>query len=329
MNRKVLITGGAGYIGSHLCKRLAAEGWEPVTFDNLSTGNAWAVRWGPLCQGDLLDETALAEAFETHRPAAVMHLAALSSVAGSMQDPELYYRVNLQGTINLLAAMRRAEVRQVIFSSTASVYGAPQRTPIPEGHPLHPINPYGNSKLMAERLLFDFERSHGIASVSLRFFNAAGADGAGELGEQRSGETHLIPLALEVALGRRAALDLFGRDYRTPDGSCIRDYVHVEDIAAAHIRALDYLRRGGLGIALNLGSDAGFSVLEVIEGLRRITGAKIPLVERPRRAGDPDELVSDSSAAREILGWRPERSDLDSILGSAWAWAKSRSAAVS
>ncbi len=324
MNRKVLITGGAGYIGSHLSKRLAAEGWEPVVFDNLSTGNAWALKWGAFHEGDLLDEASLDRVFAAQRPAAVMHLAALSAVSESMRDPGLYYRVNLQGTLNLLGAMRRAEVPHIVFSSTASVYGAPQKTPIPEGHPLHPINPYGNSKLMAERILFDFERSHGISSVALRYFNAAGADSQGELGEQRVGETHLIPRALEVALGRRDSLELYGTDYRTPDGSCIRDYVHVEDIAAAHIQALAYLQRGGHGIALNLGSDAGFSVLQVIEALRRITGTRLPLVERPRRPGDPDELVSDSSAAREILGWRPERSELDSIIASAWAWAKSR-----
>lgn len=329
MNRKVLVTGGAGYVGSHLCKRLAAEGWEPVVFDDLSLGNAWAVKWGPLVEGDLLDERALAAAFAAHRPEAVMHLAAASSVAESVRDPERYYRVNLQGTLNLLAAMRRAGVEQVVFSSSASVYGVPQRTPIPEGHPLQPINPYGNSKLMAERLLFDLERSHGIASVALRYFNAAGADLEGELGEQRREETHLIPLALDVALGRRGHLELYGRDYRTSDGTCIRDYVHVADIAAAHVRALDYLRRGGVGIALNLGSDSGFSVLQVLETLSEITGREIPLVEKPRRAGDPDELVSDSRAARQILGWQPESSDLATILGSAWRWARAQAAAVS
>ena len=322
MTRSVLVTGGAGYIGSHLCKLLAAEGWTPVVFDNLSTGNAWAVKWGPFVEGDILDEAALAAAFAAHRPDAVMHLAALSAVGESMADPERYYRVNLQGTLNLLGAMRRAEVGKVVFSSTASVYGTPQETPIPEGHPLHPINPYGSSKLMAERLLFDFERSHGIASVALRYFNAAGADPECELGEERAQETHLIPLALKVALARQPTLDLYGRDYRTPDGTCIRDYVHVTDIARAHVLALAYLDRGGAGIALNLGSDSGFSVLEVLDALRRVTGRDIPTVDKPRRAGDPDELVSDSTAAREILGWRPAHSDLDSIAGSAWAWAK-------
>jgi UDP-glucose-4-epimerase GalE len=328
MTRKVLVTGGAGYIGSHLCKLLAAEGWTPVAFDDLSSGNAWAVQWGPLVEGDLLDEAALAAAFETHRPVAVMHLAALSSVGDSILEPERYYRVNLQGTLNLLAAMRRAEVARLVFSSTASVYGAPRATPIAEGHPLHPINPYGSSKLLAERLLLDFERSHGISSVALRYFNAAGADPGGELGEERSQETHLIPIALQVALDRRRRLDLYGRDYRTPDGTCIRDYVHVTDIAAAHLLALKYLEEGGAGIALNLGSDRGFSVLEVVEALRRITGREIPAVDKPRRPGDPAELVSDSRAAREILGWRPQFSDLDSIVASAWAWAKTREDAV-
>lgn len=328
MKRSVLVTGGAGYIGSHLCKRLAAEGWEPVVLDDLSIGNAWAVKWGPLIEADLLDDTALAAVFEEYRPAAVMHLAALSSVAESMRAPERYREVNVTGTAKLVAAMRRAGVPHLVFSSSASVYGLPERSPIGEDHPLRPINVYGETKLEAEQLLAGPALAEGVAAVSLRYFNAAGADPAGEIGERRREESHLIPLAMEVAAGRRPVLELHGRDYATPDGTGIRDYVHVTDIAAAHIRALEYLHRGGTAAAFNLGSDRGFSVLEVIEALRSITGREIPLIERPRRPGDPDCLVGDSAAARERLGWRPEHSDLESILVTAWRWAQARAAAA-
>ena len=320
MSRKILVTGGAGYIGSHVCKALAGSGWEPVTYDTLATGNAWAVKWGPLVRGDIIDRAALDAAFAAHRPAAVMHLAALSSVAESMTHPERYYSVNVHGTLALLEAMRDAGVPHIVFSSTASVYGSPQETPIPETHPLDPINPYGKSKLMAERMLSDFARHHGITSVSLRYFNAAGADPNGELGECRETETHLIPIAIDVARGRRPKLQIFGRDYRTRDGTCVRDYIHVSDIATAHVWALDYLRDGGTTTALNLGTEAGASVLEVLDGLRRVSGQPIPTEDRPRRPGDPDELVSESSIARELLGWRPKHSDLDAILRTAWAW---------
>ena len=317
----VLVTGGAGYIGSHACKALAAAGYTPVTYDNLSIGNRWAVRWGPLERGDILDAARLHEVIKTHRPVGVLHFAALALVGESMTLPGLYYRTNTTGALILIEACRIHDVAAFVFSSTCAVYGTPERTPITEDTPTQPINPYGASKLMVERILDDYDMAHGLRHVALRYFNAAGADPDGEIGEARDVETHLVPLALEALLGRHPALKVFGTDYPTADGTAVRDYIHVADLAAAHVRALDGLLAGGPSRKLNLGTGRGYSVREVLDACARVAGREVPHETGPRRPGDPPTLVADPAAALELLGGDLlARSDLDTIIETAWAW---------
>ncbi len=316
----ILVTGGAGYIGSHACKALAAAGYRPVVLDNLVYGHASAVRWGPLEVGDLADPARLREVFSRYRPAAVMHFAAYAYVGESVENPAKYYENNVAGTLNLLAAMRESGSEQLVFSSTCASYGHPQTDRIAESHPQVPINPYGRSKLMMEQILADYSQAYGLRSISLRYFNAAGADADGEVGEDHDPETHLIPIILEAAAGRRPSVQVFGTDYDTPDGTCIRDYIHVADLAAAHVTALAALMKGHPTDVFNLGTGRGASVREVIDRASVVTGREIPVVTGPRRPGDPAKLVADAARAGEILGWVPHWSDLDTILASAWRW---------
>ena len=317
----VIVTGGAGYIGSHACKALAQAGYLPVTYDNLSIGNRWAVRWGPLERGDILDAARLNEVFKAHRPVAVLHFAALALVGESMTAPSLYYRTNVTGAVNLLDACRVHDVPAFVFSSTCAVYGMPECLPITEDSPPRPINPYGASKLMVERILDDYGMAYGLRSMALRYFNAAGADPDGEIGEARDVETHLVPLALDAVLGRRPPLKVLGDDYPTPDGTAIRDYIHVSDLAEAHVRALEALLAGGASRKLNLGTGAGYSVRQVLETVESVTGRSVPCEMAPRRPGDPPELVAAADAARDLLGsGLTRRSDLVSIIETAWRW---------
>jgi len=319
----IMVTGGAGYIGSHACRLIAEAGHRPVVFDDFSTGWREAVQFGPAVDGDLLDPVALDRAFAAAPVDAVMHFAARSIVSESMAMPGDYWRANLGGSLNLFEAMRRAGVARIVFSSTASVYGDPDLDLIPETAALEPTSTYGSTKLAVERMLVDFARAHGFQAVILRYFNVAGAAPGAAIGEQHRPETHLVPIVIEAALGKREAITVFGRDYPTPDGTCIRDYVHVDDLAAAHVLGLDRLlgRTQGEGEAevLNLGIGRGFSVAEVIERTRAVTGAAFPVREGARRAGDPARLVCDGRRARERLGWRPEH-DLDAMIRDAWAW---------
>ena len=321
MAKTILVTGGAGYIGSHAAKALAGAGYTPVTFDSLATGNRWAVRWGPLEVGDILDAARLHDVFKAYRPAGVMHFAALALVGESVRAPHLYYRANVAGALNLIDACRIHDVGAFVLSSTCAIYGTPAALPIAEDAPKQPINPYGASKLMAERILADYGAAHGLRSVALRYFNAAGADPDGEIGERRDVETHLVPLALDAITGRRAPLQVLGTDYPTADGTAVRDYIHVVDLAAAHVRALDYLLAGGGSRALNLGSGRGWSVNEVIATAERVTGRRVPRTVAPRRPGDPPALVADPAAAKALLGDDlTQRSSLESIVATAWRW---------
>lgn len=316
----LLVTGGAGYVGSHVCKAAAAAGYLPVTFDNLSAGHRWAVRWGPLEQGDLRDANRLRMAFDRWRPQAVVHLAGLIDTRESVDDPAPYYDNNVGATLTLLACMRQAGVDRIVFSSTAAVYGEPAYAPINEDHRLSPLSPYGASKLAVERILEDFGRAYGLRTASLRYFNAAGADEDGEIGEAHPVETHLIPLVLEAAAGRCPAISIHGDDYDTPDGTCMRDFVHVGDLATAHVLAVRHLdRRAGMR-TFNLGSGHGATVRQVIEAAARATMRHIPVSIGPRRPGDPAILLADISLAASELGWRPVLSDLDGIIASAWNW---------
>ncbi|WP_187971680.1 UDP-glucose 4-epimerase GalE [Aquibium microcysteis] len=316
---RVLVTGGAGYIGAHACKALARAGYLPVAFDDLSQGHVAAVRWGPLERGDILDRGRLDEVMSRYGPSAVLHFAAVADVAESVADPGRYHRINAAGSLNLLEAARDHGVGRFVLSSTCATYGTPDRLPIDEDMPQRPINPYGASKLSAERMTADFCAAHGMRAFALRYFNAAGADPDGEIGEDHAPETHLIPLLLAAAAGG-ADLRINGMDFDTPDGTCIRDYVHVSDLAAAHVAALMRLEEGHPGGALNLGRGEGASILEVVRAVERITGTRVPFVVGPRRAGDPAALVSDASRARVALGWKPEFPDLDEIVRTAWAW---------
>ncbi|MFO1060583.1 MAG: UDP-glucose 4-epimerase GalE [Dongiaceae bacterium] len=322
----ILVTGGAGYIGSHTCKALAAAGFTPVTYDNLSEGHRWSVKWGPLEQGELADGARLAAVIERWAPAAVIHFAASIAAGESVVDPGKFFRNNTAGSLSLLETLRDRGPKVLVFSSTAAVYGTPQSDPIPEDHPLLPINPYGASKLMVERMIEDFGAAHGLRYARLRYFNAAGADPEGEIGEAHEPETHAIPLALLTALGRREAFHLFGTDYDTPDGSAIRDYIHVADLAAAHVLALRRLLEGGDNLTLNLGTGEGHSVLALIAAVERVTGRSLPVRRSPRRAGDPPRLVADPRRAQRLLGWRPALPSLDAIVASAWRWHRGRNA---
>ncbi len=320
MGETVLVTGGAGYVGSHGCKALAAAGYTPVVYDNLAHGHEQAVQWGPLERGDIADRKRLDEVFERHQPVAVMHFAAFIAVGESVSDPGKYYRNNVAGALNLIEAAVAHKVGRFVFSSTAATYGLPQRVPITEDQPNSPINPYGWSKLMVEQMLFDFERAHGLNSAIMRYFNAAGASPEGEIGECHDPETHLIPLALDAAAGKGPELTVFGDDYLTPDGTCIRDYIHVGDLADAHVRALDYLAAEHRTRVFNLGVGSGVSVREILDAIERVTGRAVPHRFGPRRAGDPPVLVSDASRARSELAWTPAMSDINTIIATAWAW---------
>src|SRR5487761_746431 len=324
MSKTILVTGGAGYIGSHACKALARAGYEPVTYDSLVRGHRAAVRWGPLVEGDLADCALLAATLKRHHVAAVMHFAAFAYVEESVREPALYFRNNVINTFGLFEAMREADVARIVFSSTCATYGVPERVPISEDTPQRPVNPYGEGKLMVERALHWLDAAHGLRYASLRYFNAAGADPDGEIGEDHDPETHLIPLILQAAAGARPHVTIFGEDYDTPDGTCVRDYIHVTDLAEAHVRALQYLEGGGSSVALNLGTGTGHSVRETIACAGRVTGLSIPKREAPRRAGDPPILVADARRARAVLGWQARLSDLDTIVATAWAWHSAR-----
>jgi UDP-arabinose 4-epimerase len=316
---KILVTGGAGFIGSHACKGLAANGFEPIVYDNLSRGNRWAVKFGPLEVGDLGDTVRLQAVLEKYRPQALMHFAAFAYVGESVANPLLYFRNNIGETTSLLQAIVDFQPMPVVFSSTCATYGVPDVIPIPEGHPQRPINPYGYSKLVVERLLADLDIAHNLRSVSLRYFNAAGADPDGEIGEAHDPEPHLIPLVLAAARDG-TSVKVFGDDYDTADGTCIRDYIHVFDIADAHVRALKYLIEGGKSCALNLANERGYSVREVIATAERVTGKPIRVEIAPRRPGDPAVLVGSSERARDLLGWKPARSELVVQVQDAWNW---------
>jgi UDP-glucose 4-epimerase len=320
----VLVCGGAGYVGSHTAKWLAAHGVAVTVLDNLSTGHREAVRWGELLKADLLDAPSLDSAFEGRHYDAVMHFCARSLVGESMADPYAYYANNVSGTLNLLQAMRRYGVDRLVFSSTAAVFGLPLTDSICEDHPVAPINPYGASKAMVERVLADAARAYGLQSVSLRYFNAAGASPDGDIGESHQPETHLIPNALRAALGTGPGLKVFGDDYPTPDGTCIRDYVHVDDLAQAHMLALDYLQDMPGAHAFNLGNGHGFSVSEVIHATECVTGMGVPHDVTTRRPGDPPALVASSTNARAQLGWNPRYASLEPIIESAWRWHRSQ-----
>ncbi len=320
MSVNVLVTGGAGYIGSHACKALRVAGYNPVAYDNLSSGHEWAVKWGPLERGDILDFTRLIEVLNCYKPLAVMHFAGLIAVGESVEHPERYYRNNVIGSLSLLQAMREVGVNNVIFSSTAAVYGLPKEAPINETSLEKPINPYGETKLIVERVLRDFGVAYGLNWTALRYFNAAGADPASETGEAHDPETHLIPIIIESIQGKRDRLTVYGADYDTPDGTCIRDYIHVSDLADAHVAALNRLRRGGSSGSYNLGNGAGFSVREVINTAQTVTGKIVPVTYGARRRGDPAVLVADASRATHELSWRPKISSLDEIIRTAWAW---------
>lgn len=317
---KILVVGGAGYIGSHMVKHLLRAGHSVLVADNFCSGHRSALLGCPCVELDIADRDSLDTLLALHDFEAVFHFASFIQVGESVEQPGKYYQNNLAATLTLLQAMVAAGIPRFIFSSTAAVYGNPQYSPLDEAHPQQPINPYGRSKLMVEQLLEDFDKAYGLKSVCLRYFNAAGADPEGELGERHEPETHLIPLILQAAAGRREAITVFGDDYDTPDGTCIRDYIHVTDLADAHARALDFLIAGQRSAIFNLGNGAGFSVREVIETARRVTGRDIQVRLAPRRAGDPARLVADANRAHSLLGWQPRHSELERIIADAWGW---------
>lgn len=316
----ILIVGGAGYIGSHVNKELNKRGYDTIVYDNLIYGHKEAVKWGMFEYGDLRDTTKLEEVFNKYDIEAVFHFAAFAYVGESVTNPSKYYNNNVAATINLLDAMVRHNVKYFVFSSTCATYGQPDKMPITEDMPQKPINPYGASKLMVERILEDYETAYGLHSVCLRYFNAAGDDPDGEIGESHTPETHIIPLILDAALGKRESIKVFGTDYDTKDGSCIRDYIHVLDLADAHIRALEYMKKENISNRFNLGTSNGTSVIEMVEAAKKITGVDFKVVYAERRPGDPAELVGDYKKANELLGWEPEYSDIETILETAWKW---------
>ncbi|MDP3484326.1 MAG: UDP-glucose 4-epimerase GalE [Methanobacteriaceae archaeon] len=316
----ILIVGGAGYIGSHVNKVLHENGEETLVLDNLSYGHEEFVKWGKFVKGDLSNTELLADIFKKYSIDAVMHFAAFTYVGESVEDPQKYYVNNLKNTLNLLAVMKEFNVNKFIFSSTCAVYGEPQKLPLTEDHPLNPMSPYGNSKLMVEKILEDYSKAYDLNYVSLRYFNAAGADPLSEIGEWHNPETHLIPLILDAASGRRESVNIYGTDYPTPDGTCIRDYIHVLDLAQAHYKALKYLNEKNKSQIFNLGNGNGFSVKEVIQTCQEVTGNQIKVIEDQPRPGDPPILVGSSKKAHELLGWNPQWADLHDIISTAWNW---------
>ena len=316
----VLVTGGAGYIGSHTCKALSRAGYEPLVFDDLSAGYESFVQWGELIRGNIMDTALLTKVMREAKPLGVIHFASFIQVGESVELPGKYYRNNTGGSLSILEAMRASGVENIVVSSTAAVYGEPEAVPIDESSPLAPVNPYGASKFMMERILDDFGHAHGLRSAALRYFNAAGADPDGEVGERHNPETHLIPRVFMAAEGEIPALKLFGDDYPTPDGTCIRDYIHVCDLADAHISALEKLAAGARAIKANLGTGHGYSVKQIIDESRRVIGKEIPYSISPRRAGDSPSLVAKVDRAKDILGWQAKYSSLENIISTAWNW---------
>lgn len=320
MKPSVLVTGGAGYIGSHACKALDAAGYTPVAYDSLVFGHRWAVQWGPLVVGDLADTALIRKTIRDHDISACIHFAAFTYVGESVTDPRKYFRNNVVNTLGLMDSLVEAGVRRMVFSSTCATYGDPEYMPLDEAHRQQPVNPYGESKLMVERMLHWYGRAYGLGWTALRYFNASGADPEGRIGEEHDPETHLIPLVLQTALGERSHISVFGTDYPTADGTAVRDYIHVDDLADAHVLALRHLERGGESQAFNLGTGTGHSVRAVIEAAERVTGQSVPVKLAPRREGDPAVLVAEPKRAREVLGWQPRYTELDGIVATAWNW---------
>lgn len=319
MSKTVFVTGGAGYVGSHCAKAFAEAGWTVVTYDNLSRGHRDLVNWGELIEGDILDADRLKQALNRVKPDAVAHFAAFAYVAESMTAPEIYYRNNVTGTMTLLDAMRETEIEQLVFSSSCATYGISDDL-ITEQTPQNPINPYGETKLICEKMIRDYGAAHNIRSAILRYFNAAGCDPDGQTGERHDPEPHVIPLAIRGAMDGTFTFNILGGDYDTPDGTCVRDYVHVSDLADAHNQALSYLSDGGASDVFNLGTGRGYSVMELADAVSKVAGKPVPRVMAPRRAGDPPRLVASAGKAKQVLGWQPQQSDLETILSTAWAW---------
>lgn len=320
----ILIVGGAGYIGSHINKELNKQGFETIIFDNLVSGHDWSVKWGKFVKGDLANIEDIRKVFRENKIEAVMDFAGSIEVGESVKDPQKYYDNNVANTLNLLRVMMEAGVKKFIFSSTAATFGNPQYTPIDEKHPQSPINPYGMTKLMVEKILMDYDKAYDFKSVRLRYFNASGADIDGEIGEAHNPETHLIPLVIEAVMGKREDIKIFGTDYETPDGTCVRDYIHVTDLAEAHILALKYLLDGGESDDFNLGNGVGFSVREVIEAVKKVTGKEFKITEVERREGDPAVLVASSEKIKDKLNWKPLFTDIEEIVKTAWNWHQKR-----
>jgi len=320
MSKNVLVTGGAGFIGSHTCKLLANSGYTPIVYDNLSRGNEWSVKWGNLIKGDISDKNKLMDVFRKYKPLAVIHFAGYAYVGESVISPYLYYENNVVGTASLLEAMRLENITNLVFSSTCATYGIPKSVPIKEDHPQNPVNPYGRTKLIIEKMLYDYNISCNLNYVALRYFNAAGADPEGEIGEVHNPETHLIPIILDVALGKRDAIEIYGSDYETEDGTCVRDYIHVNDLSITHISAIEYLLRGEDSICLNLGTGEGYSVRQVVEISENITGKKIPTKLTNRRIGDPPILISASNLISSKLGFSNNFLPLEKQIEDSWKW---------
>jgi UDP-glucose-4-epimerase GalE len=321
--KNILVTGGAGYIGSHTCKKLAESGYQPIVYDNLSRGNRWSVKWGPLIEGDLTDGEKMLGVINEYVPVAVIHFAGYAYVGESVQQPHMYYENNVCGTLSLLNAIVNTSVRKMIFSSSCSTYGIPKKIPINEDHPQNPISPYGHTKLVIEQILKQYQATHNLDSVSLRYFNAAGADSGGEIGEHHVPETHILPRLLDVAIGQTKEIEIYGTDLDTVDGTCVRDYVHVEDIAEAHVKSFEYLESRHGSFAFNIGTGSGFSVKQLISITQRITGAEIDCVNRPPVSGDAPILIADSEKSKG-LGWSPIKSGIESIVRDAWNWHKAK-----
>ena len=317
---KILVVGGAGYIGSHMVKMLLNSGHKVITLDNLSNGHRDAVLGGTFIEGDLANIGCLNQLFDRHRPEAVMHFASYIQVGESIKKPDIYYQNNVCNTLNLVNSMLKFDITKFIFSSTAAVFGEPIYVPIDEVHPHKPLNPYGRSKLIIEQVLADYDRAFNFRFLCLRYFNAAGADPEGQLGERHYPETHLIPLVIQAASGRHNNIQIFGSDYDTPDGTCIRDYIHITDLCSAHLAALEYLNNGGLSDLLNLGNGVGFSVQEIIDTVKKVSGREVAVIKGPRREGDPARLVADAKRAKSVLNWHPNYTELESIISHAWLW---------